>query len=192
MNKPFKPADLTAPTVTTGPLPASTKVYISADLETELRVPFREIGLHPSAGEPPLRVYDTSGPFTDPTVSIDVEQGLARPRTDWVLERGGVRAYDGRQVKPEDNGSVSSKHLARYFPVTHRPLVGDGSRPLTGSSGRCVAPRPEMNALPATRVSTRMAAIRRPTIWPRCTRTSPSCWANWDPSCHHSAVAPVV
>ena len=92
-------------------------------------MPHREIDLHPSANEPPVAVYDTSGPYTDPSVTIDVEKGLARDRRDWVLERGGVEEYEGRHVKPEDNGGANGKYLAREFPVRHRPLRGlDGHK----------------------------------------------------------------
>ena len=87
MNKPAAPAEFTPPTVTTGPLPASRKVYTHP--APGVSVPHREIDLHPSANEAPLPVYDTSGPYTDPAVTIDVEKGLARTRRDWVLARGG-------------------------------------------------------------------------------------------------------
>ena len=72
-----------------------------------MRVPLREIILSEGAGEPDLAVYDTSGPYTDPAVTIDVNKGLPRNRTAWVLERGGVEEYEGRAVKPVDNGNVS-------------------------------------------------------------------------------------
>tara|TARA_R110002020_G_scaffold399971_1_gene609913 strand:+ start:132160 stop:134055 length:1896 start_codon:yes stop_codon:yes gene_type:complete len=127
MNKPADQSAFETPTVTTGPLPASRKVY-SHPLP-DLAVPHREIDLHPSANEPPVAVYDTSGPYTDPSVTIDVEKGLARDRRDWVLERGGVEEYEGRHVKPEDNGGANGKYLAREFPVRHRPLRGlDGHK----------------------------------------------------------------
>ncbi|RIJ24417.1 phosphomethylpyrimidine synthase ThiC [Henriciella barbarensis] len=122
MNKPTNQAEFQTPKVTTGPLPASRKVYTHPKADPSLSVPRRLIDLHPSANEEPVPVYDTSGPYSDPSVTIDVEKGLARPRTDWVLERGGVEAYTGRDVKPEDNGGVSGKHLAREFPTKHRPL----------------------------------------------------------------------
>jgi phosphomethylpyrimidine synthase len=122
MNKPADQSAFETPTVTTGPLPASRKVYTHP--LPDLAVPHREIDLHPSANEPPVPVYDTSGPYTDPSVTIDVEKGLDRTRRDWVLERGGVEEYEGRNVKPEDNGGASGKHLARQFPVAHRPLRG--------------------------------------------------------------------
>jgi len=122
MNKPADQSAFETPAVTTGPLPASRKVYTHP--LPDLAVPHREIDLHPSANEPPVPVYDTSGPYTDPSVTIDVEKGLDRTRRDWVLERGGVEEYEGRDVKPEDNGGASGKHLARQFPVAHRPLRG--------------------------------------------------------------------
>jgi phosphomethylpyrimidine synthase len=114
--------NIATPKVTTGALPASRKVYAQPDAAPDLRVPVREIALTDAAGEPPIPVYDTTGPYTDPDATIDVEQGLARARTAWVKERGGVEEYQGRPIKPVDNGNVSGKHLARAFPQSHRPL----------------------------------------------------------------------
>ncbi|MFN3959499.1 MAG: phosphomethylpyrimidine synthase ThiC [Parvularculaceae bacterium] len=131
MNKHVPQAEFRTPTVTTGPLPASRKVYVAGDIHPDIRAPVREIDLHPSANEPPLPVYDATGPYTDPAVVIDVEKGLARPRTAWVKERGGVEAYDGRAVRPEDNGGASGKHLAREFPVKNRPLRALAGAPVT-------------------------------------------------------------
>ena len=108
--------DIATPKVTTGALPASRKVYARPEAAPELRVPIREIALTEAAGEPPMPVYDTTGPYTDPDVTIDVEQGLARARTAWVHERGGVEEYEGRPIQPVDNGNVTGKHLARDFP----------------------------------------------------------------------------
>ncbi|MBY9066144.1 phosphomethylpyrimidine synthase ThiC [Hyphomonas sp. WL0036] len=122
MNKPTKSGDFDAPKVTTGALPASRKVYTQP--APGISVPHREIDLHPSANEPPVRVYDTSGPYSDPAAEIDVEKGLPRNRRDWVIERGGVEEYAGREVKPEDNGGATGKYLAREFPVKHKPLRG--------------------------------------------------------------------
>ena len=131
MNKPVTQSDFKTPDVTTGPLPSSRKTYVAGDLYPDLRVPVREIDLHPTAEEPPVPVYDTSGPYTDPDVAIDVERGLPRTRTAWVKERGAVEEYDGRDVKPEDNGGATGKFLAREFPVKNKPLRGDGSGPVT-------------------------------------------------------------
>ncbi|WP_300422982.1 phosphomethylpyrimidine synthase ThiC [uncultured Hyphomonas sp.] len=124
MNKPTDQSQFETPKVTTGALPASRKVYSHPADAPDIAVPHREIDLHPSANEPAVPVYDTSGPYTDPSVTIDVEKGLARDRRAWVLERGGVEEYDGRHVKPEDNGGAQGKYLAREFPVTHKPLRG--------------------------------------------------------------------
>src|SRR5246500_2448085 len=123
--------DTTLPAVTTGPLPASRKIFATPDAAPDIRVPLREIMLSEGAGEPNLPVYDTSGPYPDPTVAIDVNAGLARNRLAWVKERGGVEEYEGRDIKPEDNGNVSGKHLARDFPTNYRPLRGSAGRPLT-------------------------------------------------------------
>ena len=82
--------NIATPKVTTGPIAGSRKVYVNPETAPELRVPVREIALEPSSGEPPVPVYDTTGPYTDPDAVIDVEQGLPRRRTAWVKERGGV------------------------------------------------------------------------------------------------------
>jgi phosphomethylpyrimidine synthase len=122
MTKIARPQDLMVPEVTTGPMSASTKVYSSPEGHADIRVPFREIALSEAAGERAFRVYDPSGPYTDSDARIDVEQGLPRIRAAWVRERGGVEEYAGRDVKPEDNGNVAGKHLARDFPNKPRPL----------------------------------------------------------------------
>ncbi|MEO0412347.1 MAG: phosphomethylpyrimidine synthase ThiC, partial [Pseudomonadota bacterium] len=124
MNKPFDPADLEKGsfTVTTGPLPASAKVYKSGHIHADLKVPMREIALHPTANEPPVTVYDTSGIYTEEGAQIDIYKGLPRTRESWVMERGDVEAYDGRQVKPEDNGFAEGKHLVPEFPIRNKPM----------------------------------------------------------------------
>lgn len=105
--------------ITTGPLPASNKVYQSGRLHPQLRVPHREIATHPSAGEPPLPVYDTSGPYTDPQAEIDIKKGLPRWRTRLIEARGDVEVYDGRSVQAADNGGSAS---VPAFPHHPRPL----------------------------------------------------------------------
>ena len=124
MNKPIDQSEFQTPEVTSGALPSSSKVYTAPEADPTLRVPHRLVHLHESAGEPDVPVYDTSGPYSDPDIIIDVEKGLARPRTAWVLERGGVEEYEGRDVKPEDNGGASGKYLAREFPIKNKPLRG--------------------------------------------------------------------
>ncbi len=131
MNKPLSEADLATPTVTTGPIAGSRKVYAAPDAAPELRVPLREIPLAEGSGEEPVRVYDPSGIYTEADSAIDVEKGLTRARVAWVKERGGVEEYDGRPIKPVDNGNVTGKHLARNFPNTPKPMRAIGDAPIT-------------------------------------------------------------
>src|SRR5215470_13978214 len=131
MNKHMADTDLVTPKVTTGPLPGSRKIYATPEAAPDLRVPVREIALTEAAGEAPVPVYDTTGPYSDPDAAIDVEAGLDRARRAWVCARGGVEDYDGRPIQPMDNGNVSGKHLARDFPVSHRPLRGVAGTNLT-------------------------------------------------------------
>jgi phosphomethylpyrimidine synthase len=122
MNKHLAESDLATPKVTTGPITGSRKIYTAPEAAPDLKVPLREVALDPSSGEPPVPIYDPSGPYSDPDATIDVEKGLPRLRTAWVRERGGVEDYQGRDIKPVDNGNVSGKHLARSFPNTPKPL----------------------------------------------------------------------
>jgi phosphomethylpyrimidine synthase len=131
MNKHPSASELATPKVTTGPLPASQKVYSTPAGHDGLAVPFREIALSEGAPQPVFRVYDTSGPYTDPGAAIDVAKGLPRHRDRWVNARGGVEAYAGREIRPEDNGGVAGRHLARAFPARHQPLRGTGDHPVT-------------------------------------------------------------
>ena len=130
MNEIARKSNLKPLSVTTGPLPASTKVYSSPEGRPDIGVPLREIALSPESGEPPFRVYDPSGPYTDTTAEIDVARGLPRVREAWVRARA-VEQYDGRAVKPEDNGNVSASHLARDFPGKPRPFRGLAGKPIT-------------------------------------------------------------
>src|SRR6186997_2344634 len=96
MNKPISAKDVAAPKVTTGALPGSRKVYSAPKGHADLAVPLREIALTDGAT---FRVYDTSGPYSDPSVEIDVRRGLPSLRETWIKARGGVQAYYGRAVK---------------------------------------------------------------------------------------------
>src|SRR3954463_13989095 len=100
-------------------LPNSKKVYVSGELHSEIKVPFREISLAPTksmSGEvevnEPVRVYDTSGPWGDPDFHGDVEQGLPAVRRDWIVARGDVEEIVGRIVRPVDDGYLSEVHAA--------------------------------------------------------------------------------
>ena len=116
--------------VTTGPLPGSRKIYLSPDAHPEIRVPFREVVLDPSAREAPFRLYDTSGPFTDPGATIDLAAGLAPLRAPWIAARSFDQA-DARGVKPEDNGNVGADRLVPACPAELRVSAGRPGQPVT-------------------------------------------------------------
>ncbi|MBX4936193.1 phosphomethylpyrimidine synthase ThiC [Rhizobium binae] len=120
-----------APVVTTGSLPASTKIVKPGTLYPDLRVPMREISLQPTSGEPPVTVYDSSGPYTDPAHVVSIDAGLPRARETWVRGRGDVEAYEGRLVKPEDNGFATGERLTPEFPIRNTPLKAKAGRAVT-------------------------------------------------------------
>src|SRR6476620_7021670 len=102
-------------------LPASQKTCVETNGSTtnagghNLRVPFREIALTQSKAMDgtieenlPVRVYDTSGPWTDPVAKNDVRDGLPALRRDWIVSRGDVEEYEGREILPQDNGYLTA------------------------------------------------------------------------------------
>jgi len=128
-------------------LPNSRKIYVSGELHLDVRVPFREISLAPTKsmnGETeanePVRVYDTSGPWGDPSVMLDPLRGLPPLRRDWVLKRGDVDKIEGRVVRPIDDGYLSDKHAA--VAVKRPAFNGAGApsrrKPLRASAGHPV------------------------------------------------------
>jgi len=121
----------TAFEVTTGPLPASKKVYIQGAQHKDVKVAMREIAV--SGGEPSLTVYDPSGPYTDTAAKIDIYQGLPKLRQSWIIGRGDVESYAGREVKPEDNG-LKGAHLGAA--VSEFPNVN--KTPLRAKAGKNV------------------------------------------------------
>ncbi|NYT41545.1 phosphomethylpyrimidine synthase ThiC [Sphingomonas sp. R-74633] len=97
-------ADIPAKTelaVTTGAIRGSKKIHVGP-----LKVAMREIHLEPGSGEAPVRVYDTSGPYTDPEARIDIMAGLPELRAQWIRARGDVEEVTQREVRPEDNGQL--------------------------------------------------------------------------------------
>ncbi len=127
MNKPIVNAKAVT-SVTRGALPGSKKVFVAVD---NMRVPFREVAL--SGGEAPVRLYDTSGPYTDDGAAVDIDKGLAATRRAWILARGDVEEYDGRARQPEDDGLRRGELLSV-------PQFDRGSRkPLRAKPGRNVS-----------------------------------------------------
>ncbi len=124
-------AENQSPMVTSGPFPASRKIHVEGQQYSRIRVPMREIALHPTAGEPPVIVYDSSGPYTDPDHTVTINGGLLRLRENWVVSRGDVERYEGRHVLPEDNSFATGERLTPEFPVRHAPLKAVAGRAIT-------------------------------------------------------------
>src|ERR1041385_2673339 len=111
---------LTQPEVAeTNSLPNSRRVYVEGKLP-HVRVPFREITQSPSRNfddtlveNPPIRVYDTSGPWGDPAQQCDVREGLPQLRRDWIVSRGDVEVYEGREAQPIDDGYLTFEAAKR-------------------------------------------------------------------------------
>jgi phosphomethylpyrimidine synthase len=111
--------------VTTGPIRGSRKVHVGP-----LGVAMREIHLEPSSGEPPLRVYDPSGPYTDGDARIDIMAGLPELRAPWIRARGDVEEVLQREVRPEDNGQLGPDRSGGVQPFPNvRKTVLRASRP---------------------------------------------------------------
>jgi phosphomethylpyrimidine synthase len=116
--------------VTTGPITGSRKVYSSPAGHPGIHVPFREIALDPSAKEEPVRLYDTSGPYTEDSATIDLAAGLPRIRAPWIASRG-FDAVTPREVKPEDNGFVPQDRLVPECPATQDLRAGRDGQMVT-------------------------------------------------------------
>ena len=132
-------------------LPNSHRVYVPGLLHLGLRVPMREISLSPTKTfngslevNEPVRVYDCSGPWGDPEFKGSVADGLPPLRRDWILKRGDVQEYDGREVRPQDNGYLSGKHADYASQAEKNRLVefpglkARRRRPLRASQGHPV------------------------------------------------------
>ncbi|MBV8914510.1 MAG: phosphomethylpyrimidine synthase ThiC, partial [Acetobacteraceae bacterium] len=109
--------------VTTGPVTGWRKVYSSPPDRPDLSVPFREVVLDPSALEEPVRLYDTSGPYTEENPGIDLGAGLPQVRAAWLARRSFATAAP-RAVRPEDNGYVPADRLVPECPAERALLAG--------------------------------------------------------------------
>ena len=119
------------PKITTGNLPASKKIYVKGKLYKNINVPMREISLHPTAGEDPVVVYDSSGPYTDNNINTDINIGLEGIRKEWIMSRGDVESYEGRKIKDYDNGFVSKNKITPEFSKKIKPLRAKSNKPVT-------------------------------------------------------------
>ena len=103
--------------ISTGSLPASKKVYVTGEKYNFIKVPMREIELHPSANEKPLTVYDSSGAYTDENIDININKGLQKIRRDWINKRNDTEEYDGKIIHNYDKNSKVPD-----FPIKFKPL----------------------------------------------------------------------
>src|SRR6266480_3828844 len=118
--------------------PNSKRTYVGAELHRDVRVPFREISLAPTKsmnGETevnePVRVYDTSGPWGDPDFHGDVTQGLPALRAEWIRARSDVEEYEGRLVRPIDDGYLSEVHAFSQ----QKRRTSNAQRPMPNGNG---------------------------------------------------------
>ncbi len=132
MSKTAEIIPITAETVTTGPLPGSRKVHVPAATNPEIRVAMREVDQEPTSGEAPVRVYDPSGPYTDPSIDVDITKGLPLVRRDWILARDDVEECEGRERTPQDDGLKPGEAL--NVPVFER----GGRKIYRAKAGKCV------------------------------------------------------
>jgi len=150
--------DTSSINVTTGPIQGSEKHYV--ETESGLKVAMRAIPLEPSSGEAPVVVYDPSGPYTDTNVKIDIQKGLEKLRSDWILARGDVEAYDGRDVKPEDNGQKAT--VPECPAVNKRPLKSTGGAVSQLAYAKRGIVTPEMEYVAVRENEGRKAATGKP------------------------------
>ena len=131
--------------------PNSSRIYVQGQIHKDIKVPMREIRQDQTTHangvveeNAPIRVYDCSGPWGDPSFEGDVTQGLPALRRDWILARNDVGEYKGREIKPEDNGYLSDKHaetynaskaaknkLKEYPGLRRKPLKASAGHPVT-------------------------------------------------------------
>ncbi|MCS6824396.1 MAG: phosphomethylpyrimidine synthase ThiC [Cytophagaceae bacterium] len=126
---------LTESTISTTPLPSSKKIYVKGTLH-DIRVGMREItlsdtvvkhnGVEKREKNPPVTVYDTSGPYTDPTVKIDLKKGLPRLREKWILQRGDVELlsdfsseYTRQRMADEKLKNLRFEHIHKPYRAKH-------------------------------------------------------------------------
>ncbi|MEI6685982.1 MAG: phosphomethylpyrimidine synthase ThiC [Planctomycetota bacterium] len=132
-------------------LPNSRRVYLQGQIHADVQVPVREITVSETksytgavTANEPVRVYDCSGPWGDPTFAGKSDEGLPALRSKWIQARGDVQEYDGREVKPMDNGYLSGKHAefaskAEKNRLVEFPgLLGQRRRPIRASKGQPV------------------------------------------------------
>ncbi|CDO46490.1 phosphomethylpyrimidine synthase [Bartonella henselae] len=110
------------PSISCSPFPASRKIYQQSPLFSDVQVPLREISLTDGSAEKSLNIYDTSGPYTDNDIIIDITNGLPAISLPWLSKRADTEPYPARPVKPEDNGLLYDKTPPPAF-KQKRPIL---------------------------------------------------------------------
>jgi phosphomethylpyrimidine synthase len=127
--------------ITLGPLPASKKIYVQSEKFSDVKVAMREIAL---TNNTTFTVYDPSGVYSDQNFldKIDLNKGLPKLRQQWINERGDVEEYQGRIVKPEDNGVTApgAKPSAPEFDLSEfKPVRAKAGKKQAGPNGGAYA-----------------------------------------------------
>lgn len=124
-------------TITRSPFPNSKKIYMEGDLHP-IHVAMREIELSPTQlsngtmeHNPPVTVYDTSGPYTDEHAEIDITKGLPRIREQWILNRNDVDVLDGITSEYGKARLADPKLDALRFSYNHQPKVARDGKEVT-------------------------------------------------------------
>jgi phosphomethylpyrimidine synthase len=132
--------------MTTSPFQKSRRIYING--RQNLRVSLRQVDQLPtrlpdgnSENNPPVNLYDTSGPWGDPDQEHDIRKGLPPLRRDWILKRGDASEYEGRSTRPQDDGYLSESHAKKAAERngTDNQFPGLRRRPLRASAGHPVS-----------------------------------------------------
>jgi phosphomethylpyrimidine synthase len=112
--------------ITLGAFPASQKIYVPSKKFSDVEVAMRQINLAKTSATKDFKVYDTSGVYTDQNYldKIDLNKGLPKIREKWIVERQDVEYYEGRDMRPEDNGKTLANHkkVPEFNLLNKKPL----------------------------------------------------------------------
>jgi len=132
MNIPVKERSLVSPTELTikyDAFPGSEKSYLTNPDFPELQVPTRLVHLAEPNGS--IRLYDTSGPYTDPSITIDISQGLPETRKKWVVDRGDVEELEGFSSAYYHTRRLDEKLDTLRFPNIRKPMRAKAGQNVT-------------------------------------------------------------
>src|SRR5262249_29179075 len=148
------------------------KVYVSGELHPDIRVPMREIALSPTRvgniqeENPALRVYDTSGPYTDPDATIDIHAGLPRLREKWILNRAPLPLVLGADLEVTLECPAEGDGGHRKFRKPTYQEVESSYKPIVGHSDPSLPLPPRRKALRGTGDVTQLQLARAGVVTP--------------------------